>query len=130
LRGLATTLLALAFVALFSFGARLLSDMTGRYRWLTWVPSALFGLWLMSFLIIGIGTGSGEYSWWLAAGDLWSRHLLAFLGALLTCYALMLQAEEFKAQKMDALLPRLRVGVLSFVLYALAGGLLVPESRF
>src|SRR5690606_28004049 len=48
----------------------------------------------------------------------------------LTCYALMLQAEEFRAQKMDALLPHLRVGVLSFALYAVAGGLLVPESRF
>lgn len=130
LKGLATTLLALAFVALFSFGARLLADMTGRFRWLSWVPVALFAGWLMSFLIIGIGMRGGEYSWWLAAGDLWSRYLLAFFGALITCYALLLQAEELRERNMEALLPHLRVGVFSFALYAVAGGLMVPASPF
>src|SRR5690606_33239048 len=77
-----------------------------------------------------IGAGIGEYTWWLAAGDLWSRYLLAFLGALLTCYALTLQAEEFRNRHMDALLPHLRVGVFSFALYAVAGGLMVPASSF
>lgn len=130
LQALATALLALAFVSLFSFGARLLTDTTGKFRWLTWLPMTLFSLWLVAFLIVGIGTGQGDYRWWLAAGDLWSRYLLAFTGALLSCYALMLQAKEFRDQDMAQLLPHLRVGVFSFLLYAVAGGLLVPPSEF
>lgn len=130
LRGLATTLLSLAFVALFSFGARLLADTTGRHRWLTWLPSVLFAIWFGCFLIVWLVADQGEYEWWLKAGDLWSRYLLAFLGALLTCYALTLQADEFRAREMEGLLHHLRVGVFSFALFAVAGGLLVPESSF
>src|SRR5690625_27077 len=79
-------LLALSFAFLLQFGLALLAaGLPQRFRrsvsgW-GW---AVFGLWLLIYVITAWRTGSELVVSWLDAGEVWARWLIALPGALVT----------------------------------------------
>lgn len=125
------TLLAVAFTFLLQFGLRLVSEgLPRRYHHLPALAWVVFSIWFLTFMFGGTFLRDGLTLSWLDAGDVWARYLLAFPGALVTCYGLSRQADEFRRLGPPRLLTMLRLSVLSFVLFACAGGLMVPQADF
>lgn len=121
------TLLAVAFAFLLQFGLHLVAEgLPRRFHYLPALAWAMFTIWFVTFVLGGPFFRDGLIVSWLDAGDVWARYLLAFPGALVTCYGLSRQAEEFRRLGPPRLLTMLRFSVLSFVLFAAAGGLMVP----
>jgi len=124
------TMLAVAFTFLFQFGLRLLSEgLPARYRYLPLLPWGIFALWFLMFTLGGPLYRVEMAASWLEAGDVWARYLLALPGALVTCYALNRQAQEFSRLEVPRLMSVLRLTVLSFAVYAVADGLMVPPAN-
>ncbi|HLT57649.1 MAG TPA: ATP-binding protein [Limnochordales bacterium] len=123
------TLLAVAFAFLFQFGLRLLAEgLPARYRYLPLLPWGIFGVWFLMFTLGGPLFRVELAAGWLDAGDVWARYLLALPGALVTCYALSRQAQEFARLEVPRLMSVLRLTVASFAVYAAADGLMVPPA--
>ncbi|REJ32585.1 MAG: hypothetical protein DIU82_12085, partial [Bacillota bacterium] len=128
--GVQGTLLAVAFAFLFQFGLRLLAEgLPARYRFLPAVPWVLFAAWFLVFALGRPFFGPEIAERWLDAGDVWARYLLALPGAAVTCYALSRQSSEFGRLQVPRLLSALRLTVLSFAVYGLADGLIVPPAN-
>lgn len=126
------TLLAMSFAFLMQFGLRLAAEgLPKRYQFLPALAWVVFGVWLALYLWNGpFLQESVSIVDWLDAGDAWSRLMLAFPGGLITCYGLSRQADEFRRMGTPHLLAMLRMSVLSFGLFAVAGGLVVPYADF
>lgn len=129
--GVQGTLLAIAFAFLFQFGLRLLAEgLPPAYRYLPLVPWALFALWFLVFTLGAAFFSTGTADTWLDAGDVWARYLLALPGAVITCFGLSRQSQEFRRLGTARLENMLRLAVLSFGLYAVADGLIVAPAGF
>jgi len=123
------TMLAVAFTFLFQFGLRLLAEgLPTRYRYLPVLPWGIFALWFLTFTLGRPLFGAELAASWLDAGDVWSRYMLALPGAIVSCYALSRQAQEFSRLEVPRLLSVLRLTVLAFAVYAVADGLMVPPA--
>lgn len=125
------TLLAVAFAFLLQFGLRLVAEgLPRRFHFLPLIAWIAFGLWFAGYVLRGPFFRDVAIVSWLDEGDAWARYLLAFPGALMTCYGLSRQADEFRRMGTPRLLNMLRMSVLSFALFAVAGGLMVPHAEF
>lgn len=125
------TMLAVSFAFLMQFGLRLAAEgMPRRFHFLPAVAWVVFGVWLIGYVLHSPFVQGTSIVGWLDAGDAWSRYLLALPGSLITCYGLSRQADEFRRMGTPRLLTMLRMSVLSFALFAVAGGLVVPYADF
>lgn len=125
------TLLAVAFTFLMQFGLRLVAEgLPRRYHFLPLVAWFAFAVWFAGYVFRGPFFRDVSIVRWLDEGDAFARYLLALPGALLTCYGLSRQAGEFRRMGQPRLLRMLRMSVFAFLLFAVAGGLIVPETGF
>lgn len=126
------TMLAMSFAFLLQFGLRLVAEgLPRRFHFLPALAWVAFGAWLAMYVLRGPFLHDDvSIVGWLDAGDIWARYLLAFPGALVTCYGLSRQADEFRRMGPPRLLTMLHMSVLSFGLFAVAGGLMVPYADF
>lgn len=123
-------LTALSYYFLFLFGSRLLERAKGNLLWLRWIPTVIFGVWFVNFILFRLIIARTDGEWWLTASDIWARYLLALPGSLLSSYALFQQIHEVEKLRMTHVVKNLVLAATSFAIYALAGGLIVPRASF
>jgi len=122
-------LLAVSFFCLFQFGTELLLPLFPRQRWLRAVPAAILFLWVIGLVLRAILV-SEPLNVLVAIGDAWSRYFLCFPGAILAHLGLLRQARQVRAMGLSHIAVYLTGAAVAFSVYALAGGLLVPEAPF
>lgn len=124
-----TLLTGLSFGFLLMFGTDLVASFRPHLRPLRWAAPVLLAGWLVALAILPAfyPTLTGELG--LKASDVLARYFLAFPGSLATAWAFRLQRQAGDRQSPHA--ARFLDGTTySFILYALAGGLLVPSAAF
>lgn len=122
-------LIASSFTLLFRFGAELMSQKCPQKLSLLHVPSAIFVLWLASFILYPLFSGQ-DLETWFQTSDIWARYLLAFPGALLTGAGLIAQVKEFREQGYGELTGYLWPVGATFAIYAVLAGVFVPNGGF
>jgi signal transduction histidine kinase len=120
-------LLAVSFFFLFQFGVELTLPLLPRHRWLRAVPSLMLLLWGGAVFLRGT-LAHDSLNVLVAIGDSWSRYLLCFPGALLSSVGLFHQARQMRDMSLPRIANYLTGAALAFLMYAVAGGLLVPAS--
>lgn len=117
-----------SFALLLQFGLEELSRGTVHARWLRWIASAM--LIVTAILVIAIpGAGPVGASSWLTSSEAAVRYLLALPGALLTALALDRAAQKWPTLPAHPS-PYLRGAAISFAVYALLTGIVVPPAPF
>lgn len=120
-------LLAVSFFFLLLFGTELVLPKDRRYRGLRYFPLLMLIIWGMLMLIRGVAVQE-SLSQLLVIGDGWSRYLLAFPGASLATVGFLKQAERARESGMQKISLFLRGAAISFAVYAVVGGLIVPTA--
>jgi signal transduction histidine kinase len=122
-------LLAVSFFCLFQFGVELLLPLFPRQRWLRAVPGAILLVWAVGLVLRAVLL-SEPLNVLVAVGDAWSRYFLCFPGAILAHLGLLRQARQVRAMGLSHIAVYLTGAAVAFSVYALVGGLLVPEAPF
>ncbi len=91
---LRVAVLAWSFLALSAFGASLLAKDERTRRLSLLVPTGLALLWASGLLVMRSRFPNPAELW--AAADVWTRYVLAVLGALLACAGLLAQQRAFR----------------------------------
>jgi signal transduction histidine kinase len=120
-------ILAFSFLALGSFGlgmVRPAQQFAGRNMWFL---LALFSVYLMGVLQIGVWL---EWSIpdWLTASDAWTRYVLGVPAAVLAAVGLLIQRRTFFAEGRGSYANGLRWAALAFALYGVIGQFIVAPS--
>ena len=122
-------LLAVSFFCLFQFGVELLLPLFPRQRWLRAVPGAILCLWTIGLILRAVLL-SETLNVLVAVGDACSRYFLCFPGAILAHLGLIRQARRVRGMGLSHIAVYLTGAAVAFSVYALAGGLLVPDAPF
>ncbi|HSM57111.1 MAG TPA: GAF domain-containing sensor histidine kinase [Candidatus Sulfomarinibacteraceae bacterium] len=121
-------LLPLSAMLLIRFGVGLISEAGPLPGWLLLSPSVL----LVPMMLIGAYalvvtiTEPGLE----IAGDIWSRYLLFFPGALLATAGFLRQARELDSSYSPRVRSMMTGAGIAFFLYAFFAGLIVPEASY
>ncbi len=115
-------LLALSFASLFMFGVSLLKP-SGRLKWLSTAPTAIFVLWVFFTFFVLTPIYQDEMTWHHISSAV-ARYFIAFPGGLLAAYALRIHAvRRIQPLGVPAVYNALRVTGISLAAYAILGGL-------
>jgi signal transduction histidine kinase len=125
-------LLAFSFFFLFQFGVELILPVLpwrnlARKRWLRALPSIVLLLWGAGLSTRGLVTGD-SLSVLFAIGEGWTRYFLCLPGALLASTGLLRQARQMRQMELPRIPAYLTGAAIAFGVYALVGGLIVPEA--
>jgi signal transduction histidine kinase len=120
-------LLAASYFFLFQFGVELVLPIVPRLRWLRAVPSAALVLWGVAVFLRGT-LAEDSIGVLFAIGDGWARYFLCFPGALLASLGLYDQARQMRDTNPPRIAFYLAGAAMAFLVYALAGGLIVPSA--
>ncbi|MBN1147376.1 MAG: sensor histidine kinase [Anaerolineales bacterium] len=118
-------LLAISFLALVAFGARLIVGVGhSRLQYLLMLTiTAIWGLGLAWVQQTQPADGSR-----VIAADVYTRYALAIPGAILAAWGLILQCRRFKAREMHCYGNDVALAALAFALYGLIGQLFATPS--
>lgn len=120
-------LLGVSFGLLFQFGVALWQTRWPRLRWL---PAAVFAVWLVATVLLGLGgrVNVGEWEQWTGV---WARYTLALPGSLAAALGLRYQAErQIRPLQLREIYATLRLAGLAFLAYGFFGGLIGPAAPF
>lgn len=120
-------LLAISFFFLFQFGIELLLPLLPEQRWLRTVPVGTLLLWA-SAVFLRSALVQDPINVLVTIGDGWSRYLLCFPGAVLSCLGLLRQGHQVRAMGLPRIAVYLTGAATAFSVYALVGGLVVPST--
>jgi signal transduction histidine kinase len=120
-------LLAVSYFCLFQFGVELVLPLLPRFRWLRAVPGAMLVLWAMAVFLRG-AVVQEPLGVLFAIGEGWARHLLCLPGATLAGVGLLRQARQVREFGLPRIANYLNGAAVAFLVYALAGGLVVPTA--
>lgn len=118
----------LSFGLLMQFGLTLSLENHPRLLWLQMVPAAYTAFFLVALLVSQQATEG--LPWWLVDMKVAGRYFLGFPASMLSAWGLIKQAAVFKRDGLTRHLWYLYGAVICFVLYAIAGGLIVPARDF
>ncbi len=110
-----------SFLFLLYFGTKVIAETKKKYSILKRLPITLLIIWA-----IIIAVSSQQYLMW----DVWARYLLGAPGAFLTSYAMFIQVSEFKKTKEFGVVRNLYIALISFAIYGIFSGLVVPRVEF
>lgn len=147
-----TVFLAGSTVLLIQFAVKLIVDTQQRRRWLRWMPTSIFTIWLLSFVIPHLGVAETtpvsitgpclQCHWgqaatyvtvgqeWLTSADIWARYILYFSGSLLAALAMMTQRTFFQALGLRAITRYCAWAAAAFAFNAVIAGLIVPPGNY
>ncbi len=110
-----------SFLFLIYFGAKVITETKKKYSILKFLPIIL----LITWAII-IALSSQQLLMW----GVWARYLLGAPGMFLTSYAFFLQLSAFKNTKEFGIVRNLYIALISFAIYGIFSGLVVPQAGF
>jgi signal transduction histidine kinase len=120
-------LLAVSYFFLFQFGIELILPLLPRQRWMRAVPTVALLLWGIAVFVRGV-VAHDSLSGLVAVGNGWARYMLCFPGAILASVGLFHQAGQMRAMNLGRIARYLTGAAISFLVYAVVGGLIVPAS--
>jgi signal transduction histidine kinase len=120
-------LLAVSYFFLFQFGVELVMPILPRFRWLRAVPAVVLLLWGVAVFLRGTLV-QDPLGVLVAIGNGWSRYFLGLPGALLASVGLFRQARQMRALDLPRIAGYLTGAAVTFLAYALVGGLIVPSA--
>lgn len=122
-------LMAISFLFLFNFGFGLTAESIKKHNWMRYMPSVVFLLWLLIFMLtrLLINNTTGET---FLASEAWTRYFLGFPAALSTSSALWKQYQTFRSTTTYSIAKNYRQASFCFGLYAVATGVIVPAANF
>ena len=120
---------ALSFVFLLQFGGELLRVWRPGLNWLRALGPAIFLAWLLFILAAPLGGPVGSPAW-LDLFDVTARYAIAFPGAALACYALLIAAAGWRGSGQGRVRTYLRGAAIAFAAYAVLAGVVVPAAPF
>ncbi len=127
-----TVILAMSFAFLFQFGIESLRPLPGRWRYIRFMPLAVFLTWL--FWVLGpalASTAPGHLDAWHRNSAIAARYFLGIPGALVAAYSLRVQAQKAIAPfNLPDIISNLRLAGLALLGYAFFGGFIVPAAPF
>lgn len=115
-------LLAASFALLMQFGFEVLSDLGRVPSWTRMVPAALFLFTLLAALTIDGGTPQST--------EAVARYAFGLPGALLAAFALLAFDRDRRRAGLVRKVPYVSLAAGMFVVFSLAGGLVVPPASF
>src|SRR5690625_3597266 len=119
---LETLLMAVSGTLLLHFGARLWADTLGRKQFgrraLHLLAPTMLGVWMVLFSATGLAGWWERMDNWLGSGHVMVSYGLVLPGAIITCWALLLQATEFRTLGMHRLIVYLKWLTFSVALFA------------
>jgi len=121
--------LALSFLLLLDFGARLLPGAEEHPRVHYWQVAVMGALWLLAVGFIAWRERPGLTEL-LSAADVLARYSLAIPGALLAAWALLRERRDFHARGMSAYGQDLLWAALAFIIYGAAQFFTRPSIIF
>ena len=119
---------AASFFFLFQFGVGVLR-LSHSLPWLQYVPSLVLLLWAVPYLA-WLPSPDEDFKTYSNIADLRARYLLCLPGAAITSYGLLLQVRRAKEMGVQQIQAWLIGAALSFLLYAVVAGVLVPPAPF
>jgi signal transduction histidine kinase len=119
-------LLAISFLLLLTFGARLLGGPT-HLRWRVATIGMVAAIWLVGLLWIFFGIE--DHTNWVVTADVYTRYALAIPGGLLVARGLIVQRNKFVAGGMISFGQDVLFAALAFLLYGSIGQLFASPSR-
>lgn len=127
-----TALLSLSYVMLLLFGLHVLAEKKPSLRWLYRATIFAYGLWLICYVWASL---RGESSFRMSEDthlyfEIAYRYAFAFIGSLVAAWALAMQRDELEHLGLKSSIRPLQWVGYSFVLHAIAAGLIVPEAPF
>lgn len=122
--------IALSFLFLFYFGVKLLIDLRRVNHLFIYLPAVLFLVWFFSFITFRFISPQEDLRWWMLISETWIRYLLAFPGSLACSWAFYLEYLKFKKFSQPSLTNNFKYTSLTFILYAIVAGLVVPDTGF
>lgn len=129
-----TFLVAAASALLLQFGTRLWSDTVGHKGPLQRIANQLaptcLVVWTVFYTYYWFRLQTGSVSDLIGVGQVLARYGMAVPGAIITCFALVLQAREFHLLRMDHLVTYLKWLTFSFGLYGATSIILIPSTSF
>jgi signal transduction histidine kinase len=122
-------LLALSFFFLLQYGIELVLPLVPRRRWLRAVPAVMLLVWALAVLTWGLLTHD-SLTVLFDVGDALSRYLLCLPGAILSSVGLLRHSARIRKAGLTRIGGYLTGAAVAFLVYAVAGGLLVPAAPF
>ena len=122
-------LLAASFFFLLQYGIELVLPLVPRQRWLRAVPGVMLLLWAVAVLLWGLSTHD-PLAVLFDVGDALSRYLLCLPGAILSGIGLLRQSARVRKAGLTRIGGYLTGAAVAFLVYAVAGGLLVAAAPF
>jgi signal transduction histidine kinase len=120
-------LLALSFLLLFAYGARLLIS---SLRWpggVARLSVAAGAIWLVAWLVLGWLLAPSDKDW-LALGDILGRYILAIPASVLTAFGLIRQRRLLQEEGLPAFGRDLAIAAAAFALYGVLGQVFVRQG--
>lgn len=125
-----TVLVAAASALLLHFGSSLWAETLGRKgavsRLLLALAPVSFIVWVAVYVLYMLSMPPANFVDLLGAGNIMARYGMAIPGAVVTCFALVMQGREFRLLRMDHLVTYLKWLTFSFGLYAVSSLVLIP----
>jgi len=120
---------SLSFFFLLQFGVEVVR-LSRSLRWLRQLPALILLSWLAGYFYALPPAPEENFRPYSNLADLWARYLLCFPGASLAAYGLLLQIRQAKEMGVQQIEGHLRGAALSFLLYGVVAGVLVPPASF
>jgi signal transduction histidine kinase len=122
-------LLAVSFGCLMEFGIVLIRPL-GSARWLHGLAAGLLLGWFFLTFWVLLPLAS-DLTGWHHLSNAFARYLIGFPGGLLTAYGLHIQTQQqIKSLNVPSIVRNLRIAEITFILYAVFGGLIPPPIPF
>ncbi len=120
----------LSFVFLWLFGAGLMvhwiESLQKKIRRMPWI---IFGAWAAAFGAAFSVYGTSRLHW-LFLEDIFSRYFIGFPGAMLTMYALFVNARDLHSLKLTRASLKMKSLAILFAAYGIFAGLVVDDKSF
>jgi len=119
----------ISFMFLLQFGISLYVHTKKKWEYLKYFPLIIFVLWFVQLIFYKVFFNViNDPLLWVRVSDIWSRYIIAFPGALLSGYAIMLQKDEFLKYNYYKYTRVLTLAGVSLFIYGIASGIIVPEG--
>lgn len=119
----------LSFMFLLQFGISLWIYTKNIWNKLKYLPLFLFIFWFAQLILYKTLLNiPGDELLWVRVSDIWSRYIIAFPGAFISSYAIILQKDQFTKYGYFNFVKVLYLASISLMIYGIVAGVIVPQG--
>jgi len=123
-------MLALSYFFLLQFGLELVVSGLRGGSLLRLLGVGAFSVWVILFLVLMVSRGQTALDTVMDLGAVWGRYLLGAPGAIMVAIGLLRQERKVRSMDLPVIAYYLRGAMVAFAVYAIVGGMVVPQAGF